>query len=116
MALKDGSVYYTKFTHVENGQMLVRRIHRLDVQAGDCRLYSVTGKDLPDGIIGFAGTGVKDAHILQILVPKRMLKAGWAGSSRPRRWPDERDWVNMVVGAGLLMLITGILRLAAHAY
>ena len=60
MAPKDGSGYYTKFTFVENEQVLVRRIHRLEIQAWDGRLYAVEGKQLPDYIGGTSGAGVKN--------------------------------------------------------
>jgi hypothetical protein len=116
MALKDGNLYYTKYTHVENGQMLVRRVHRLEIQAWDGRLYVVEGKDLPDGIVSFSGKGVKDAHVLQVLVPKRALKAGLPGGPKVVSWPTQRDLVNMIMGSGLLLMISGIIRLAVLAF
>ena len=90
MALKDGSGYYTKFTFVENEQVLVRRIHRLEIQAWDGRLYAVEGKQLPDYIGGTSGAGVKNAHVLQILVSKQALKAGLPGGPKLVRWPGQR--------------------------
>ena len=116
MALKDGAGYYTKFAFVENGQALVRRIHRLEIQAWDGRLYVVEGKQLPDFVSGTSGTGVKNAHVLQILVSKRALKAGLPGGPKPVTWPGQRDLMDVIFGSALMILIIGILRLIAIAF
>ena len=39
MAIKQDKECYTKWTHVENGKVLVRRIHRIEVQARNGGLY-----------------------------------------------------------------------------
>jgi hypothetical protein len=116
MALKDGSGYYTKFTFVENEQALVRRIHRLEIQAWDGRLYAVEGKQLPDYIGGTSGAGVKNAHVLQILVSKQALKAGLPGGPKLVPWPGQRDLMHMLMGSALLILIIGIIRIVVLAF
>ena len=63
MALYDGSTYYTKFTFTENGKTIDRRIHRIEIQARDGRLYIIEGKDLPDFLYASTGVGFKGQHI-----------------------------------------------------
>ena len=116
MALKDGTGYYTKFAFVENGQALVRRIHRLEIQAWDGRLYVVEGKQLPDFVSGTSGTGVKNAHVLQILVSKQALKAGLPGGPKPVYWPGQRDLMDMIIGSALLILTLGMIRIVVLAF
>ena len=53
MAIKQGSECYTKWTHVENGRVLVRRIHRIEVQARNIdALTLVTGRTADTGVHG----------------------------------------------------------------
>jgi hypothetical protein len=48
MALRHADEHYTKWTHVENGKVLTRRLHRLEIQARDGRTYVIRGEKLPD--------------------------------------------------------------------
>ena len=47
MAITQDKECYTKWTHVENGKVLVRRIHRIEVQARNGGLYTLRGDKLP---------------------------------------------------------------------
>ena len=55
MAIKQDEECYTKWTHAENGKVLVRRIHRIEVQARNGGLYVLRGDKLPDFIQTSAG-------------------------------------------------------------
>ena len=68
MALHHGDEHYTKWMHIENGNMMVRRLHRIEIQARDGRLHVIRGEDLPDGFVTSAGHGHKCKHIAQILL------------------------------------------------
>jgi hypothetical protein len=116
MALKDGSTYYTKLTHVENGSAMVRRIHRIEVQARDGRLYFVEGRDLPDFIQTSAGTGFKGCHVAQILVPSRKLPSTAPHVAQPIFRPTPRDLVYLVVGCVLPIVASGLIALLSAAF
>ena len=60
--------HYTKWVHMENGKNLVRRIHRLEIQAADGRLYIVTGAKLPEMMVSNCGFGHTGANVAQILL------------------------------------------------
>ena len=104
MAIKQDKECYTKWTHVENGKVLVRRIHRIEVQARNGNLYVLRGDKLPDFIQTSAGEGFKGEHLAQILlnpdsIPKRAPYP--VPASKP--WPSLRDAGN--VGIGLLIFL-----------
>ncbi len=111
MALKDREGYYAKFTYVENGQVLTRRIHKFDLQARDGQLYHVEGKDLPDGLTMYAGAGRKGNHLAELILPKSALRR--RDQVRPPKWPNRRDWVHVATGASLLVIFHSVLILAA---
>ena len=93
MALKHGEDFYTMFTHVENGQVLNRRLHRIEMQGRDGRLYVLEGRQLPDFIQTNTGTGSKGAHVAQILLKPGDAAAesgGWLADTLPR-WLTFRD-------------------------
>lgn len=97
MALKHKEEYFTRWTHVENGQVLNRRLHRIEVQANDGRLHVITGDRLPDFIQTCAGVGHKGTHLMQILFnpnrqPKQMVLTD------PQPWPSSRDVLMAVIG------------------
>jgi hypothetical protein len=116
MALKDSAGYYTKFEYVENDRVLVRRIQCLEIQARDGRLYKVEGKQLPDYISGKSGDHSNGVHTLNILVSERARKAGLSGEPKPVCWLSQRDFVSMIFGSSLLMVIIGIIRFVALAF
>ena len=62
MALKQGKESFTKWTHVENGKVMVRRIHRIEIQARNGSLYTIRGDQLPDFIQTSAGRVIQ-AHL-----------------------------------------------------
>lgn len=68
MALHQANEKFTKWVHTENGNVMVRRIHQIQVQARDGRLHLITGDKLPDSIQTSAGQGMKGCHIAQILL------------------------------------------------
>ncbi len=109
MALKQGSERFTKWTHVENGKVLTRRLHRIEVQASDGRLYVVRGDSLPDAIQTNCGTAYKGDHLAQILLKPGAISARSyeLGSSGP--WPNGRDALNFALG----FLGTVVLRFVA---
>ena len=68
MALCQGSECFTRWTHVEDGQVMNRRLHRIELQTRDGRLRVITGDKLPDFIQTCAGHGYTDANLAQILL------------------------------------------------
>jgi len=113
MALKDREGYFAKFTYVENGQVLTRRVHKFDLQARDGQLYHVEGKDLPDGVTIYAGTGRKGNHLAELILPKRAFTKFARPQDRPEKWPSRRDLVHVAVGVALLVILHSALILAA---
>ena len=104
MAIKQGSEAYTKWMHVENGRVLVRRIHRMEVQAHNGRLYVLRAENLPDYIGTFTGEGHKGEHLAQILLsPKTITRNTAYVAAETRSWPTFRDVVN--VGMGFLLTV-----------
>lgn len=104
MALKHGSVKYTKWVHVENGRTLVRRIHRLEVQDSRGRLHGVLGTDLPDTILTFAGQKRDGGNLAQILLNPK-AKSPYTPPII-RAWPDLGD----VATVGLVVVMLTLLR------
>jgi hypothetical protein len=103
MALKQGSDCFTKWTHVENGRVMVRRIHRIEVQARNGHLYTLRGDHLPDFIQTSAGTGFKGEHLAQILLSPEIPDRRPTYRPEPRPWPTFRDIVNL--GLGFLAIV-----------
>ena len=113
MALHQGKECFCKWMHMENGQVLVRRIHHLKVQAHDGSLHDVRGKRLPDGIVTFAGRDHKGLHTAQILLRPNpgILAKPQHKPPEVRFWPVLRDVVHMAVGfiaAGLLSFLGSV--------
>jgi len=107
MALQQGSERFTKWTHVENGKVLTRRLHRMEVQARDGRLYVIKGDELPDAIQTNCGTAYKGEHLAQILLHPGSITRRSLASRGP--WPDGRDALNFAIG----FLATVVLRFLA---
>ncbi len=116
MALYDGSTYYTKFTFTENGKTIDRRIHRIEIQAKDGRLYIIEGKDLPDFLYASTGVGFKGQHIVEILLPRKTYRSAVPFSVRPIYAPDRRDVVYLVTGIVLPTMASAMLTLLAAAF
>ena len=103
MALHHGEEHYTKWMHIENGNMMVRRLHRIEIQARDGRLYVIRGKNLPDGLVSNAGHGHKGEHIAQILLRPESIRNLHAPDVD--FWPKARDVLHVGLGVfGFLML------------
>lgn len=68
MALKQANETFMKWVHTENGNVMVRRIHRLEVQDRHGRLHILTGDKLPDLWHSSSGHGMKGCHLGQILL------------------------------------------------
>lgn len=78
MALKHGREHYTKWIHMENGQMMVRRIHRMEIQDAQGRLHVIHKDDLPEGVMTSTGQQQKGKHIARILLrPKSKGVVEW---------------------------------------
>ncbi len=99
MALKHGDEFFTMFTHVENERVLNRRVHRIEIQAQDGRLYVVEGKQLPTYIQTHTGTGYKGAHVLQILQKPGPVE------SAPLAWPTGRDLLCGILGILFVVVV-----------
>jgi hypothetical protein len=113
MALLQGTEHFTKWTHVENGKVFIRRLHRMEIQALDGRLYAITGEKLPDYIQTSCGQAYKGEHLAQIL-----LRPGKFGPppvpSRP--WPSFRDVCQIGLGMLTLLLLRFVWALAFAAF
>lgn len=105
MALKHGSEHFTRWTHVENGQVLNRRLHRIEIQARDGRMYVLQEERLPDFIQTCAGHGYKGVHIAQILLDPNAASDEKVPSPTPISWPTGRDV--MSAGLGCLVFLAG---------
>ena len=104
MALTHGSEHYTKWMHIENRKVLVRRLHRIEIQARDGRLYAITGDRLPDSFGTFSGHAYKGEHLAQILLRPDSC-ATYETPRQSASWPSFRDAVNMFIGfMGIVML------------
>lgn len=68
MALKHGSDHYTKWMHMENGQVMVRRIHRMEVQDARGRLHAIAEDQLPEAIVTSTGKAQTGTHIARVLL------------------------------------------------
>ena len=116
MAIKQGSESFTKWTHVENGQVLVRRIHRIDVQAADGHLHHITGNRLPEFIYTCTGQGHKGSHLAQILLSPQSSRKSPYEPPVVRIWPTWRDVVHVVIGFSAVGLLNFIASLASASY
>lgn len=110
MALQHADEQYTKWMHIENGNMMVRRLHRIEVQARDGRLYVLSGKDLPDGFVTCCGQGHKGKHIAQILLKPKVLGAYEAPEVL---WPKGRDVLHVGIGFFGFMMVRFIIAILA---
>lgn len=113
MALQQGTEHFTKWTHVENGKVLTRRLHRLEIQALDGRLYVIQGDRLPDYIQTSAGQGFKGEHLAQILLNPERMKAPPVPS---QPWPSFRDACQIGLGLLALVLLKFIIALVEAAF
>jgi hypothetical protein len=98
----------TRLDHIENGPSLHRQVRRIEVQTRG-RLYTFTGKSLPEFIGICTGQGFKGNHIAQFLfscdsIPDVVQEQSYSAAV-PLAWPGLRDVIHMVLGvAGFLMV------------
>ncbi len=84
MALKHGSNHYTKWMHMENGQVMVRRIHRMEIQDAQGRLHVIQKDDLPEAVLTSTGESQKGKPIARILLrPKSKGFVEWQSLDGP---------------------------------
>ena len=103
MALKHKEERFVRWTHVENGNVPNRRLHRIEVQARDGRLYVLKGDELPDFIQTCTGQGYRGEHLMQVLLNPR--GGGEWSPPETKPWPVGRDALHVMLGvAGFLLL------------
>ena len=106
MALKQaGEASFTKWMHTENGKVLVRRLHRLEIQSASGQLHILTGDKLPDAIMTNAGEGFRGNHLGQILLrPNQRLSSLSTFRDVPDdRWPTSRDAIQWLLAFAFVM-------------
>lgn len=114
MALRHGGgEWYTKWTHTENGNVMSRRLHRLEIQAKDGRMYVLEGQRLPDFIQTCSGVGHKGKHLAQILLNRKNFPDQDRGLFRT--WPNARDAGHIVIGLTFSVILFRILAFLAEA-
>ncbi len=113
MALCQGGEWFTKWTHVENGNVMTRRLHRLEVQGKDGHLHVLEGKELPDYIQTCAGNGHKGKHLAQILLHPNNFPPPPRGEIKS--WPSIRDALHIGVGLTVSVILLRILAALAEA-
>ena len=114
MALTQSNEKFLKWVHTENGNVMVRRIHRLEVQARDGRLHVLIGDQLPDFIQTSAGQGMKGCHLAQILLSPNPAPEYTPDKADP--WPRRRDFVSFAIGLLVFVLVRFIHALASDCF
>lgn len=100
-----GEEGYCKFTLVENGSPLTRRIHEMVIQDEVGKLHRVSGDKLPSSMTAITGECQTDHHTLEILISPRKLRRISEQRSDGYRWPVGRDVLHVAIGfAGLQLL------------
>ena len=96
---------YTMWTHTENGKVMHRRLHRIEVQDRTGRLHILQGDTLPESIGTFSGQAYKGAHTATILLRPEKIRVPTAAPVDTASWPNLRDVANLIVGfMGITML------------
>lgn len=113
MAIHKGGEWYTSFRFTENGNPVVRRIHRMEVQANDGHLYVLEGKDLPDKMEVNTGTGHRGKHLATIILNRTNFPPPPKGEAK--KWPAGRDVLHIALGMTCFLLLARILATLAHA-
>ncbi len=99
MALRHGDEYFTIWTHLENGKVMHRRLHRLEIQDRCGYLNILTGDEMPQYIQTSAGQGYKGAHSGQVLLaPETISRRPEYGLPDTWPWPLARDVLHMTLG------------------
>ena len=112
MALKSGSEYYTEVNFTENGKSTTRRMHRFTIQTSDGQIHFYERENLPDKFVFDSGTTHKGDHLGGLFgLPREKVPTSLKGCI-----PAPRDWVYVIVGAVLVVLLKAVLILAAGPY
>jgi len=112
MALKSGDEYYTEVTFTENGVSTTRRMHRMSIQTSDGQIHVYERKTLPDRFEFDSGHGHKGCHLGSLFgLPREKVPTTLKGFC-----PSSRDWVYVIIGAALVVLLKAALILAAGPY
>ena len=106
MGLKHGNEpHYTSWTHMENGKVMTRRLHEIEVQDRFGRVHRLKNEELPDTFITKVGQAYKGAHLATILLRPEKLPVPKAAPPDTVSWPNQRDVVNLLLGfLGIVML------------
>ncbi len=120
MSLNHKDEHFTQLAHFENGKPLIRRMHQITLLRADGETVELTGPDLPNCIVSFAGDGHKGLHEAFVLShdgtpsfmphfrPKRQSSQRWRHRADPD-WPTRRDVIHLAIG----VIAIGILRFIA---
>lgn len=96
---------YCMWTHTENGKVMHRRLHRIEVQDRNGRMHILEGDKLPESIGGFSGQAYKGAHLATILLRPETIRVPKAAPPDTASWPNLRDAVNLLLGfLGIVIL------------
>jgi hypothetical protein len=100
---------HCKFVLLESGEPIVRRIHRLVIQAANGKVYEIEGKDLPLYICLSTGHSQDGKHVGQILLnPNQYHALDWIA---PTTWLSLRTVGVFAFG----MLVAHLLWTVNHA-
>lgn len=100
MALSAEGRRYCKVAWVEQGRMVVRRVHFMLVQAGDGRIYQLSDDKLPDAFVLSTGKPYEDKHLAQVLLnPTRRTLECPSIFELLAGWPSGRDMLHIVIGS-----------------
>ena len=114
--LKNGDVPYTKLTHLENGNLRVRRIHRIEVQTSDGRVFLLDGDPLPDESHRWGRKKYIAQNLGRIHLSDNPQDPTHAVSLKPDRWLSRCHLVDVIAGLVLLMTIAIAIALAAGMF
>ncbi len=112
MALKQGGEHYTMFTFAENGNVMNRRVHRIEFQDRTGKVHVLEGATLPTLVMLSTGTAQKGCHIATILLKPETLPAN---SPEGGLWPSKRDVLHGFAGLVVLALLQHFVQLARMA-
>lgn len=109
MALKQGGEHYTMFKFAENGNVMNRRVHRIEFQDRTGKVHILEGNAMPELITLSTGTAQKGCHIATILLKPESAPAN---SSEGGLWPSKRDVLHGFAGIVVLVLLQHFVQLA----
>ena len=112
MALKHGDEHYTMFTFTENGQVMNRRLHKLEIQDRTGKVHILEGKLLPNVITASTGQGQKGHHVATILLNPESAKS-LIPSQDGYAWPTHRDVLHGLAAVVLFMMMQRFVHIAS---